>query len=198
MVAANVTKAPQKKATLLHVVGKAARDIYYTRAQAGDRYEEVRDILADHFTPLRNVDYEIYKFGQIRQREQEGFDDFMVRLREAAARCDFLDIAQQLKRQIIGGRRSLKLKEHVLNTPAITIDQITQKARSEEVVAIQAKSIQEQNYNTQARSEGIAAVNNVGVNNRYGQNRTKNQDGRKTGKCFACGYDYPHRGDCPA
>ena len=70
------------------MVGKAARDIYYRRAQVGDRYEEVRNILADHFTPLRNVDYEIYKFGQIRQREQEGFDDFMVRLRKAAARCD--------------------------------------------------------------------------------------------------------------
>jgi hypothetical protein len=57
MIAASFTKTAQRKATLLHVVGKAARDIYYARAQAHDTYEDVRDILQDHFTPLRNVDF---------------------------------------------------------------------------------------------------------------------------------------------
>jgi hypothetical protein len=95
------------------VLGKAARDIYYARAQAGDTYEDVRDTLQDYFTPLRNVDFEIYKFGQIKQREKEAFDDFMVRLRDAATRCDFNDAIPQIKRQIIAGCRSIKLKEHV-------------------------------------------------------------------------------------
>ena len=49
MTAASITKTAQRKATLLHVVGKAARDIYYARAQAHDTYEDVRDILQDHF-----------------------------------------------------------------------------------------------------------------------------------------------------
>jgi hypothetical protein len=157
MIAAGINKGAQKKATLLHVVGKAARDIYYSKAEDDDTYNDVKDTLADHFTPLRNVDFEIYKFSQLKQREQEAFDDFMVRLRETAARCDFTDTPAQLKRQIITGCKSLKLKEHILNTAAITIDQITQRARTEEVVINQAKLIQTQN-NTQVKPHIIAAL----------------------------------------
>jgi hypothetical protein len=81
----------------------------------------------------------------------------MVRLTEAAKRCDFNDAIPKIKRQIIAGCRSVKLKVHILNTAAITIDKITQKARTEEVVYVQAKAIQEQN-NTQAKPEYIAAI----------------------------------------
>ena len=81
----------------------------------------------------------------------------MVRLRETAARCDFTDTPAQLKRQIIAGCKSLKLKEHILNTAAITIDQITQRAGTEEVVINQAKLIQTQN-NTQVKPQIIAAI----------------------------------------
>ena len=64
LTAAGVTKAAQRKATLLHVVGKVAREIYYSMAQYGDTYDDVKTRLTNqnHFTPLRNVDFEIYKF----------------------------------------------------------------------------------------------------------------------------------------
>ena len=104
-----VTKAAQRKAMLLHVVGKAAREIYYTKVEAGDTYAEVKQKLTEHFQPLRNVDFEIYKFGLIKQFEQEAFDDFLVRLRGAASKCDFIDEQPQIKRQITAGCRSVKL-----------------------------------------------------------------------------------------
>ena len=121
----------------------------------------------------------------------------MVRLRETAARCDFNDTPAQLKRQIIAGCKSLKLKEHILNTAAISIDEITQRARTEEVVINQAKWIQTQN-NTQVKQETIAAVGQrqAACDNRY--DRPKYTSDRQKGRCFSCGYDYPHKGECPA
>jgi hypothetical protein len=53
LVASGITKAAQKKATLLHVVGKGAREIYYSRVDDTDTYEDVKTKLTDHFTPLR-------------------------------------------------------------------------------------------------------------------------------------------------
>ena len=197
MIAAGINKGAQKKATLLHVVGKAARDIYYSKAEDDDTYNDVKDTLVDHFTPLRNVDFEIYKFSQLKQREQKTFDDFMVRLRETAARCDFTDTPAQLKRQIITGCKSLKLKEHILNTAAITIDQITQRARTEEVVINQAKLIQTQN-NTQVKPHIIAAIDDRQTTRGNRHDRPNFKNDRPKGRCFSCGYDYPHKGECPA
>ena len=201
LTAAGVTKAAQRKATLLHVVGKVAREIYYSMAQNGDTYDDVKTRLTNHFTPFRNVDFEIYKFGLIKQGEQEAFNDFMVRLRESASRCDFNDTVPHIKRQIIAGCKSVKLKEHVLGTPGITIDQIVQKARTEEVVADQARLIHKQN-NTQDRNESIAATGKQQTIKRHtaegGKYYRSNNNTNSNRRCFSCGYDYPHKGECPA
>ena len=96
-IATGVTRGPQRKATLLHVVGKACRDIYFTVGHNDDDYNEVKAKLGAHFAPYRNVDFEIFKFGQLKQRDTESLDDFMVRLRASASRCNFVDINPELR-----------------------------------------------------------------------------------------------------
>ena len=87
-----------------------------------------------------------------------------------------------------------------MNTAAITIDEITRKARLEEVVAEQARIIQQNN--TQTKAASIAAMDNKREtshqrdNQRY--NRTKPKEDGGSRRCFYCGYDYPLKGACPA
>ncbi len=68
---------------LLHIAGEAVRDIYYAQAKATDAYKDVRAILEGHFNPMKNIDYKIFMFGQLKQNEHESIDDFVVRLRKS-------------------------------------------------------------------------------------------------------------------
>ena len=206
-IATGVIRGPQRKATLLHVVGKACRDIYSTVADINDDYNEVKAKLGAHFAPYRNVDFEIFKFGQLKQRDTESLDDFMFRLRAAASRCDFVDINPELRRQLVAGCKSTSLKEHILNTPGITLIQITQRARTEEAATAHMQVLKGQ---CQVKIEPVAAITSQFNQNRqttrehdqaYRRNFNKpmyKKENKPNGKCFSCGYEYPHKGQCPA
>ena len=79
----------QKKAILLYVGGPGVREIYKTKAKADDNFDTVVKALEEHFKPLKNLNFQIFKFGQLRQTKQESVDDFAVRLRAAALLCEF-------------------------------------------------------------------------------------------------------------
>ena len=59
------------------------------------------DRLTEHFTPQRNVDYEIYLFRQPRQQPTETLDKFTTRLRQLASTCEFTSVEKEIKSQII-------------------------------------------------------------------------------------------------
>ena len=142
MEASNIDHKPQMKAILLHVVGRAARDIYYAKANAGDDYDTVKRCLTSHFDPLINVEFEIFKFGEMRQRETESLDDFVVRLRAAAQLCRFTDIDNEIKKQVVRSCSSTKLRQstHSRNdryNVRSDIDEITNRrsfSKSNEVI----------------------------------------------------------------
>ena len=64
------------------------------------------------------------------QLDGEPLDEFVVRLRIAAKMCEFTDEDNKIRRQIINGCSSTKLRQHILETTSITLKQITNKAGS--------------------------------------------------------------------
>ena len=82
--------------------------IYFTLKGESDDYAAVKKAMATYFAPLKNLDYEIFVFSQMRQRESESLDDFVIRLRVAAARCEFATgaVDGEIKRQVICGCQS--------------------------------------------------------------------------------------------
>ena len=110
LVASGVKDGAQKKAVLLFVAGSEVRRIYSTLdPKDADDYDEVIKKLKAHFTPLKNLDYETFAFSQMSQRDGESLDEFVVRLRVAAVRCEFTATDSEIKRQIIIGCISTKL-----------------------------------------------------------------------------------------
>ena len=214
LVASGVKDGAQKKAVLLFVAGSEVRRIYSTLdPKDADDYDEVIKKLKAHFTPLKNLDYETFTFSQMSQRDGESLDEFVVRLRVAAVRCEFTATDAEIKRQIIRGCISTKLRQHILETPGIGLDKIVEKARAAEAAATQTKVIERAGKKEHVKSEPIAAISSRGPTKyQQGKNdqktastRNRNQaasQGNKrldsTKKCFACGYEYPHKDECPA
>ncbi len=113
MDACNIDFKPQQKAVLLHLVGEQAREIYYAKAQANDDFDEVKRILSEHFTPQINIEFETFKFGELKQKDNETLDDFVVRLRTQARLCNLgnaASITTEIRKQVIRGGRCSKLQ----------------------------------------------------------------------------------------
>ena len=98
--AADVTTDARKKALLLHHMGEATQDIFlstirpYLAAQVprtAETYVNIKSALSSHFAPHVNEDFEIFRFRQARQLQDESMDEYAARLKALAANCKFAD-----------------------------------------------------------------------------------------------------------
>jgi len=161
--ACNIDHKPQQKAILLHLVGDQTRQIYYAKETNHDDYNDVKRILTDHFTPLVNVEFEVFKFGELKQKEGEALDDFVVRLQTQARSCNFGNgnaINAEVKKQIIRGGRCVKLRQRILETQGMTVAQIQEHARIAEASGVQLKAMDKLVNKTDVvfKSEPISTV----------------------------------------
>ncbi len=89
-------------ATLRSVMGPECRHVYrhnlnLTAAQQGD-VKTILESLDAYFKPAKNVIYERYVFGCCKQEEGESIDNFVTRLREKAATCDYGGLKDEMIR----------------------------------------------------------------------------------------------------
>lgn len=209
ITASGITDAAQKKAILLHVVGETVRDIYFAGAAPNDTYENVLTKLEAHFKPLKNHDFEQHVFTRMGQEDGESCDDFASRLRLQAQVCGFVDgtLDNELRRQIISGIRSSRIKTKILRTEGMAVDEILKMARIEETATRNARMIG-------GSGQTSATVNELhrGSKPRQAETLTSHQHGNKraterkayaggqtnpTGKkCFKCNFSWPHDSNC--
>ena len=86
-----VSNDAQKRALLLHVAGMDVQEIYFTLAGEGEGtdFEATLKVLDDYFVPKANIPFERHLFRQISQENGETVDQFVCRLRQRAATCEF-------------------------------------------------------------------------------------------------------------
>lgn len=91
MTRKGVANDTQKRALLLDVAGMGMQEIYFTLAgEDGDAsFEATLKVLDDYFVPIANISFERHLFRQISQGIGETIDQFVYRLRQRAATCDF-------------------------------------------------------------------------------------------------------------
>ena len=102
-VALNVKERRRQRALLLYYGGQELHDLFTTldHENAADDFESAVEILTEHFEPKVNLTFEVYRFRQIKQKESENVDQFCVRLRQAAQRCQFDNQDREIKDQIV-------------------------------------------------------------------------------------------------
>ena len=185
LIIAKVTDPTDKRAWLLHYAGEKVNDIFGTLPDTGNDadFDKAKEKLNSYFKPKVNVDFEVIKFRECEQKEEESIDDFCTRLRELAANCLFQDVEREIKTQIIGKCKSQKLRLKALSEP-LTLDQLLHAGRSQELSMKQAKEIER-------TASGENAVKRIQT-----QSNKRYQGKKET--CHNCGGTYPHAGKCPA
>ena len=221
MTGMGINDNERKKALLLHYIGEETYDIYDSLPQgapavdpnAADQptvYEIAKQKMTDYFAPKVNVDYEIHKFRQIVQEENEPIDAFHTRLRQAAIYCDFQDIDREIKLQVIHACHSRRLRRKGLKTTGITLTQILDEGRALELAENQAKTMESTTKCTSTGSNvNVNLIHprktNFSFNKRYNNTRNQKQkqnpQHRQQRLCWYCRGTYPHKPQgtpCPA
>lgn len=145
LVALNISDKKLRKAILLHYAGEKVHDIFTTLTLAQDEedpYKQALDALDAYFVPKRNKEYDIYKFRQSKQETGETIDTFHTRLRKLAETCEFENIDNEIKSQIIQSCSSTRLRKRALRESEIDLKQLLLLVRSFEISDEQATGIE--------------------------------------------------------
>ena len=143
-IALDIDNAKQKKALLLYYGGDRLSDIYNTLGDTAETYVAAKTLLDGYFEPNKNLTYEVYNFKKLYQNEDEPINSYVSRLRETDNRCDFHDIAREIKDQIVLHGKSEKLRRKALGDD-LTLTIILECARAQELAEIQASDIEQSN-----------------------------------------------------
>ena len=157
--AMNITRASQKKAMLLHYVGEETCDVFETPT-----VPEPPDG-SDHFEPQKCVDYDVYVFRQETQKSGENIIEFYTRLQLLARKCQFADPELEMKRQIIQGTSSLRLRRKAIEQSR-NLEKLLKVARAMETADEQTSEMEKQQSN--ALGYGRNKATDVQQNNRCG------------------------------
>ncbi|XP_026746187.1 uncharacterized protein LOC113507529 [Trichoplusia ni] len=130
--------------------------------------------LDEYFAPKQSKRFERHVFRLIKQEENEKFEKFVVRLRQQAAKCQFVDLDDQLLDQITDRCSSEELRKKILkNGDKMTLEDVIAEANALEIINRQLGDfIQKQNRNQD--------VNQV-------ESSSKNKNQRRKRECFRCG-----------
>ena len=154
------------------------------RAAGLDTYTKTVRSLSEHFSPQVNIEIQRFKFHECRQTE-DTLQEYYEHLSCLADTCRFADKDSEIKSRIIRGCKSKKLKLKGFHNANMTLTELLEHGRAQEIAEKSAKEMLE------AEQSCVDAVKKFAKNKGQGQGRKET--------CGACGYVLPHRGDrCPA
>nr|CAH7764201.1 unnamed protein product [Callosobruchus chinensis] len=193
--AASITDAAKKKALLLHNGGSSLQEIYFSLPEIdADNEEDNRNVyekmiqqLNNYFAPKQSRIYERHVFRSIQQEPNEKFDNFLLKLRRQATKCQFTNVEEHIIDQIVEKCNSEKLRRRILEMDdSKTLTDIITAAKSLETVQSQMDK-----YNSSKPDNTSSEINKIKENRPSGFNKVE---------CFRCGFKGHSAKDvnCPA
>lgn len=120
------------------------------------------------------------------QKSHEKVTEFYTRLQLIARKCEFSDSDLEIKRQLIQGTISARLRRKAIEQ-SLTLDQILKNARAMEAAEEQTIQIEKEQSN--------AVQYRVHTKSHYPKPVS---EAKRSSQCGLCGGSYPHKGQCPA
>ncbi|XP_055633240.1 uncharacterized protein K02A2.6-like [Toxorhynchites rutilus septentrionalis] len=169
--ASNITGQREKRNQLLHLGGVDLQDIFHNLPGVNDvphvtidppYYDVAVEKLDDHFQPTRRRTYERHIFRQITQQHGERFNDFVMRLRTQANRCEFDQehssvLESMIIDQIAEKCLSSALRKKILEKDR-SLSEVVAIGKTIEDVEAQCKELNCSDYTTKSTGE----INKVG------------------------------------
>jgi hypothetical protein len=165
-------------------------------------YDELIEKFTERFNAKQNEFINVFKFNKIAQFEEEPFDKFVGRLKEAAKLAKLSD--NDIVHRIVVGCKSRRLRERILSSDKVDLIQVISYGQSGEMVGMQSREIANRRQNEilsgddeiQPTTNGRSSVNRV-QQRRTRQDQNGSERQLKYEKCIYCGR--PHVfGKCPA
>ncbi|XP_049526014.1 uncharacterized protein LOC125946562 [Dermacentor silvarum] len=178
IIACGITADARKAALLLHYVGEEVYDIYCSlpdppaaatastlsstggSSNATPLYTAARRKLDGYFAPRVNTTFEIYRFRQAKQMENESLEAFYARLRQLVKHCAFADADTEIKNQILLSTVSTRLRRYAMQHD-LDLQGILKQGRLFEEVEHNISVIEQerQQYKENSASASTVAVN---------------------------------------
>nr|CAH7764203.1 unnamed protein product [Callosobruchus chinensis] len=202
--AASITDAAKKKALLLHNGGSSLQEIYFSLPEIdADNEEDNRNVyekmiqqLNNYFAPKQSRIYERHVFRSIQQEPNEKFDNFLLKLRRQATKCQFTNVEEHIIDQIVEKCNSEKLRRRILEMDdSKTLTDIITAAKSLETVQSQMDK-----YNSSKPDNTSSEINKIKENPRTNRCSKPGPSGFNKVECFRCGFKGHSAKDvnCPA
>ena len=146
VTAKGVTNDAQKVALLLHTGGPDLQELYFSLVseEVEKIFDENITFLDGYFLPKVNVPFERHVFRQLGQLSGETVDQFVCRLRQKALTCDFHDVDESIRDQLIEKCANSKLRRKLLEKNNATLKDFKDIARAHEAVDVQMQSLAKQ------------------------------------------------------
>ncbi|KAJ1093267.1 hypothetical protein NDU88_006372 [Pleurodeles waltl] len=152
-------------------------------------YQSLKQALTAHFDYLVNPDYERFLLRQARQLPNKSVDTFYVRLKDLACTCTLLDMGDEVGAQFIQGCTSVKLREHILQIPSMSMVNILMLGRSKELSKVRAAHM-EAALQTQVKVEPVNAITAAAADRK----KSRQKATTSSRSCYFCGGPFPHQG----
>ena len=199
----NIDDSTRKHSLLLHFAGMNTQDLFETLAEPADpedRYEKTVAMLDGQFKVAKNTPFERHVFRQMVPQPNEPVDKFVARLRQQARLCDFSDLNDQLRDQLVDKVAQPGLRRKLLEKDNISLDDALKICRSWEATAHQAAQM------TSSATPGTTAeVHAIAHSPQTRRNRNRNRPWTPPHResdepeCPNCGFQGHMAGDsCPA
>ena len=169
-------------------------------------FAESMELLDNYFAPQLNVPFERHQFRQMEQASRESVDQYVCRLRQKAIFCEFGNVDEALRDQLIERCRDPRLRRKFLEKTNATLKDLQDLASVQEAVNMQVKAMDQSSGQVNAvsgkppskgKGKGTAQGRNKG--NKPGKPSGGSQE-KKVRGCFPCNYtDHMARDpNCPA
>ena len=132
--AINLTDPDRKLALFLDYAGTDVYGDYLTititpatdgnNLPPNDIYSRSIEALNNHYSPQVQREYEIFNFRAAKQEESETLDQFVTRLRNLGASCDFTNLSAEIKSQVIQKCKSSKLRTKGLSDLTMSLEDL--------------------------------------------------------------------------
>lgn len=165
---------------LLHYMGQDSFDLVCDKVAPLSPYEklydEVKNLLQDHYNPAPLEIMENYRFHMRKQKDDETVQDFLSSLRRLSIHCGFGNyLSTALRNQFVFGLRSERIQSRLLEMPNLTLEKATQLATSLELSIKDAAQLH-------SKPATAMMVNQFHHNNTNKGNKSKRRDGNTNAK----------------
>ena len=144
-VASGVKRDEQKRDLLLHTAGPEVQDIFDVLPDTGDSYKEAEAALSKYFKPQQNIPFSRHNFRQAKQQQTETVSQFITRLRELAAPCDYGENLEDFIRdQVIDKCLSNNLRKKLLAEKDLKLARVIELSQAKEASEYQAAEISQE------------------------------------------------------